>query len=55
VAAGKNTRIAIAHLMKNYCRIKEKTVGTSVNGQVCHGIPSNDVFLGDGDIINVDV
>jgi methionyl aminopeptidase len=32
-----------------------KSVCTSVNDQVCHGIPSEDVILTDGDIINVDV
>jgi len=32
-----------------------KSVCTSVNDQVCHGIPSEDVVLKDGDIINVDV
>lgn len=32
-----------------------KSVCTSVNNQVCHGIPSKDVILEDGDIINVDV
>lgn len=32
-----------------------KSVCTSVNEQVCHGIPSTDVVLKDGDIINVDV
>ncbi|NLL93320.1 MAG: methionyl aminopeptidase [Clostridiales bacterium] len=32
-----------------------KSVCTSVNNQVCHGIPSADVVLKDGDIINVDV
>ncbi len=32
-----------------------KSVCTSINDQVCHGIPSNDVFLKDGDIINIDV
>lgn len=32
-----------------------KSVCTSVNDQVCHGIPSPDVILQDGDIINVDV
>lgn len=31
-----------------------KSVCTSVNDQVCHGIPSDDVVLRDGDIINVD-
>lgn len=31
-----------------------KSVCTSVNEQVCHGIPSGDVVLRDGDIINVD-
>ncbi len=31
-----------------------KSVCTSVNDQVCHGIPSKDVILKDGDIINVD-
>lgn len=32
-----------------------KSVCTSINDQVCHGIPSKDVILRDGDIINVDV
>ena len=32
-----------------------KSVCTSINDQVCHGIPSEDVVLEDGDIINVDV
>lgn len=32
-----------------------KSVCTSVNNQVCHGIPSEDVMLREGDIINVDV
>lgn len=31
-----------------------KSVCTSVNDQVCHGIPSSDVVLKDGDIVNVD-
>ncbi len=31
-----------------------KSVCTSVNDQVCHGIPSKDVVLRDGDIVNVD-
>ena len=30
------------------------SVCTSVNDQVCHGVPSDDVLLSDGDIINVD-
>ncbi len=32
-----------------------KSVCTSVNDQVCHGIPSEKVVLKDGDIVNVDV
>ncbi len=32
-----------------------KSVCTSINDQVCHGIPSENVVLNDGDIINVDV
>lgn len=32
-----------------------KSVCTSVNNEVCHGIPSKDIILKDGDIINVDV
>ncbi len=31
-----------------------KSVCTSVNDQVCHGIPSPDVILKEGDIVNVD-
>ena len=32
-----------------------KSVCTSINEQVCHGNPSEDIVLKDGDIINVDV
>lgn len=32
-----------------------KSVCTSINDQVCHGIPSPDVIIQEGDIINVDV
>jgi len=32
-----------------------KSVCTSINNQVCHGIPSEKDILADGDIINVDV
>ncbi len=32
-----------------------KSVCTSINNVVCHGIPSIDVILKDGDIVNVDV
>lgn len=32
-----------------------KSVCTSINDEVCHGIPSPDIILQDGDIVNVDV
>lgn len=32
-----------------------KSVCTSINEQVCHGIPSDEIILKNGDIINVDV
>lgn len=32
-----------------------KSVCTSLNNEVCHGIPDEDIILKDGDIINVDV
>ena len=32
-----------------------KSLCTSINSQICHGIPSEDVVLKDGDIINIDV
>jgi methionyl aminopeptidase len=32
-----------------------KSVCTSINSEVCHGIPSDNVILHEGDIINVDV
>lgn len=32
-----------------------KSACTSVNEQVCHGIPSKDVILKEGDIVNVDI
>lgn len=31
-----------------------KSVCTSINDQVCHGIPSEEIVLKDGDIVNVD-
>lgn len=37
----------------NYERFP-KSVCTSLNDEVCHGIPSKDIVLKDGDIINVD-
>ena len=36
-----------------YCGFP-KSVCTSINDEVCHGIPSEDIVLKDGDIINVD-
>ena len=32
-----------------------KSVCTSINNEVCHGIPDKDIILKEGDIINVDV
>lgn len=32
-----------------------KSLCTSINNEVCHGIPSKDVILKNGDIVNVDV
>jgi len=32
-----------------------KSVCTSLNNEVCHGIPAEDIILKDGDIVNVDV
>ena len=32
-----------------------KSTCTSINEEVCHGIPADDVALKDGDIVNVDV
>ena len=32
-----------------------KSVCTSIDNQVCHGIPSEEIILKEGDIINVDV
>lgn len=32
-----------------------KSVCTSINNEVCHGIPDDNVILKDGDIVNVDV
>ena len=32
-----------------------KSVCTSINNEVCHGIPDEDIILQEGDIINVDV
>lgn len=32
-----------------------KSVCTSINNEVCHGIPDDEIILQDGDIINVDV
>ncbi|MFQ6862520.1 MAG: methionyl aminopeptidase [Beduini sp.] len=50
-----------AYLAKHHARSADlnyqgypKSICTSVNDEVCHGIPSKDVVLKDGDIINVD-
>lgn len=43
----RNPTIAPRAFPKNVC--------TSVNEIVCHGIPSSDVVLRDGDIVNIDV
>lgn len=32
-----------------------KSVCTSLNNEICHGIPSEDIYLVEGDILNVDV
>ena len=32
-----------------------KSICVSINNVVCHGIPSRDIVLKDGDIVNVDV
>lgn len=32
-----------------------KSVCTSINNEICHGIPDEDIILQEGDIINVDV
>ena len=32
-----------------------KSVCTSLNNEICHGIPDNNIILKEGDIINVDV
>lgn len=32
-----------------------KSVCTSLNNEICHGIPSDDIILTEGDIVNVDV
>ena len=32
-----------------------KSVCISVNDVVCHGIPSDDIILQDGDIVNIDL
>ena len=32
-----------------------KSVCTSINNEICHGIPSEDIILKEGDIVNVDV
>ena len=32
-----------------------KSVCTSINNEICHGIPDRDIILKEGDIINVDV
>ena len=38
----------------NYCGFP-KSVCTSLNNEICHGIPSEDIVLKNGDIVNVDV
>ena len=33
----------------------EKTICSSINQVICHGMPNNEKFLKDGDILNIDV
>ena len=48
-------RGSMGYRLPELLRGLSKSVCTSVNDQVCHGIPSPDVILKKGDIINVDV
>ncbi|MBR5904561.1 MAG: type I methionyl aminopeptidase [Alphaproteobacteria bacterium] len=62
ISTGEIDRLVAQFLKENGARSSDlgymgypKNVCTSVNEVVCHGIPSDDVILKDGDIVNVDL
>ncbi len=63
VSTGELDKICFDHIVNNQNAIPanvgykgyEKTICSSVNQVICHGIPNNEKILKDGDILNIDV
>ncbi len=63
VSTGELDRICHQHIVEKQRAVPAplnykgfpKSICTSVNHVVCHGIPSDDKFLKNGDIINIDI
>ena len=62
ISTGEIDRLVAGFLHENGARSSDlgyqgypKSICTSVNDVIVHGIPSDDVILRDGDIVNVDL
>ena len=63
ISTGELDKICYEHIVNKQNAIPanvgykgyEKTICSSLNQVICHGIPSNDKFLKEGDILNIDV
>ena len=63
ISTGELDKICYEHIVNNQNAIPanvgykgyEKTICSSINQVICHGIPNNEKFLKEGDILNIDV
>jgi methionyl aminopeptidase len=63
ISTGELDKICYEHIVNKQNAIPanvgykgyEKTICSSLNQVICHGIPSNEKFLKEGDILNIDV
>ena len=63
ISTGELDNLCYEHIVNNQNAIPanvgyrgyEKTICSSLNQVICHGIPSNERILKDGDILNIDV
>ena len=63
ISTGELDRICYEHIVNKQNAIPanvgykgyEKTICSSINQVICHGIPNNEKFLKEGDILNIDV
>ena len=63
ISTGELDKICYEHIVNKQNAIPanvgykgyEKTICSSINQVICHGIPNNEKFLKEGDILNIDV